>query len=282
MMDRYKYIAVVFILFLGGCGNSLSNESGLKGKIVYEEGRDDDLMYWFDLADEEAVNFLGEGSCPDISPDGTMVAFSKGDEEGDSEIYVMGIQGDEIRHLTDNDFEEGCPKWAPDGRSLAFSREQDENWDIWVLEVESMLERQITFHPAADVDPSWSPDGERFVFVSSRDEGGSYARCEIRELYVVSMSGKELLRLTNSPFCKRRPRWLLDGQHIVFESNQDQIWHEEQKIFILDLENGEIRRLIDMEDESYPLPEFFYICVLHLSNEFRIRFRIKIRKLSGN
>src|SRR5579872_2644026 len=59
---------------------------------------------------------------------------------------------------------------SSDGKRLALERivSDGENWDIWILGLESGIFSRMTFDPALDVNPVWSPDGRELVFASSR------------------------------------------------------------------------------------------------------------------
>jgi len=50
---------------------------------------------------------------PDWSPDGTRIVFGY-DHEGFRGIYVIDVDGSNLRKLTNNRFEEEFPAWRPD------------------------------------------------------------------------------------------------------------------------------------------------------------------------
>jgi TolB protein len=59
----------------------------------------------------------GNSQGPSFSPDGKWVAFTAyfdkyGDEQG-CEIYVIRVDGSELRRLTDNDYCDYQPRWGP-------------------------------------------------------------------------------------------------------------------------------------------------------------------------
>ena len=53
-------------------------------------------------------------SSPDWSPDGKTLAFAS-DRDGDSEIYVMNVDGSGQRAITENEDNDADPVWRPDG-----------------------------------------------------------------------------------------------------------------------------------------------------------------------
>ena len=66
----------------------------------------------FQTGRNEAVDFT-----PDVSPDGTRVAFTRYYWHGIiSQVYVMGIDGSNPHPITPPRFEGTSPRWTPDGR----------------------------------------------------------------------------------------------------------------------------------------------------------------------
>jgi len=63
----------------------------------------------------------------------------------------------------------GSPRLAPDGTSLALSVLRDDNWDVWIYDLERGVATRLTFGEGYDADPVWSPDGEWIAFSSDRE-----------------------------------------------------------------------------------------------------------------
>ena len=62
----------------------------------------------------------GLNADPAWSPDGSQIAFSRvdGSDQGDTDIFVMNVDGSDVRQLTESDAADTRPAWSPDGRSL--------------------------------------------------------------------------------------------------------------------------------------------------------------------
>ncbi|WP_300321099.1 hypothetical protein [Idiomarina sp.] len=65
---------------------------------------------------------------PEISPDGTRIAFSY---QGD--IWTMSTSGTNPNRLTIHEGYESSPKWSKDGSSIAFSSDRFGNDDVFIM-----------------------------------------------------------------------------------------------------------------------------------------------------
>jgi len=96
---------------------------------------------------------------PSVSPDGKEVAFSY---HGD--IWKVSINGGRAVRLTDHVGFEISPVYSPDGKYIAFSSDRNGNYDVFVIDSEGGVPRQITFRDASDYVTDWTPDGKYIVY----------------------------------------------------------------------------------------------------------------------
>jgi hypothetical protein len=108
-----------------------------------------------------------------LSPDEKWIAFVQGTglvdecELGYSQrVWVMRVNGSEVRPVVNKP---GCYRhvaWSSDGRSIAYSAARppgEKTYHIYVTELETGSEIQLTDGPVSDDWPRWSDDGEWVV-----------------------------------------------------------------------------------------------------------------------
>ena len=106
---------------------------------------------------------------PSWSPQGDRVAVAEFNPT-DEKFSIALIEDDgagRTRYVVGNE-RLSSPAWSPSGSAIAFIREIKGNHDLWLLDIPSGEERQLTFHPDLDTQPSFSADGNSIVFVSRR------------------------------------------------------------------------------------------------------------------
>jgi uncharacterized repeat protein (TIGR01451 family) len=147
---------------------------------------------------------------PHYSPDGTMIAYSKGDD-----IYVVPAAGGVPIPITTDPAVDVHPTWSPDGLSIAFVSNRSGNNDIWVIPAAGGTAVQVTTGPDNDGAPDWSPDGARLAY-QSNILGNN-------DIWVIPSAGGTPVQLTNNLGNDAQPDWSPDGHQIAFSRSGD-IW----------------------------------------------------------
>jgi TolB protein len=117
-------------------------------------------------------------------------------------------QNTDLIQLTHSDFSSRSPVWSPDGSHIVFESDRAGNWDLFMLEVETLKDSALTTSNASDRFPDWSPDGSQILFVS--DRGGD------TDLYTLNVSSGAVERLVSLPGDEMFPSWSSDGSEIGF------------------------------------------------------------------
>jgi len=114
-------------------------------------------------------------SDPQISPDGTKIAFVKTtidekSKEYRSQIWVVPSDGSaKPRQFTSGPKSDTSPRWSPDGTRLAFVSDRNGEKQIYVIPTEGGEALQVTKMRRGAGNPVWAPDGTRIAFTASID-----------------------------------------------------------------------------------------------------------------
>ncbi|MEZ4668694.1 MAG: SUMF1/EgtB/PvdO family nonheme iron enzyme [Anaerolineae bacterium] len=131
------------------------------------------------------------------------------ERDGDQEIYVVDVDGSNLRMLTNNTSTDTDPSWSPDGKQIAFASDRtDGTSQIYVMDADGSNIRQITSGESVATSPVWSPDGQRMAFAADVDS--------IQQILVMNADGTDILQLTNHSETGFLPRWSPDGDQIAF------------------------------------------------------------------
>lgn len=141
---------------------------------------------------------------PAWSPDGKQIAFSSGSDEPRGyprlpkddttrELYVIRVEGSNLRQLTHLGADSNYPAWSADGRQIAFSSTLDGDDEIYVMNADGSNIRQLTHNDVTDETPEWSRGGAITFYQRTGDcHSPSWIfACKI-EKYTMNADGSEL------------------------------------------------------------------------------------------
>ena len=112
------------------------------------------------------------GMLPAWSPDGLQIAFRSDIlHEGNWDIYLIDIDGQNLKRLTTNRGDDRYPAWSPDGTELAFSSDRSGRSQIYVMDMIGRKKiRQLTDLPFSGQGPAWSSGGDQIAFGGQTDD----------------------------------------------------------------------------------------------------------------
>jgi len=104
----------------------------------------------------------------DISPDGKTIAFAvttfnMDKNKGNSDIYLIDSDGNNLRPLKNSGDNETSPQFSPDGKKVAY----EYKGNIWLCDLDGKNETQLTNLYTGASGLVWSKDGKNILFVSS-------------------------------------------------------------------------------------------------------------------
>lgn len=180
-------------------------------KIVFESNRDlidDKSQFDIFIADAEGrgagknqvnlTNHIAPDEWARFSPDGMQIVFQS-KRDGNYEIYVMDIDGNNLTRLTNHEKTDRRATWSSTN-VIAFETQRDGNWEIYRMDPDGNNKVNLSNHPKGDNAVIWSPKGSRILFESKRDGK--------REVYTMDANGGGLKNLSNNPDGNdTHPRW---------------------------------------------------------------------------
>ena len=123
----------------------------------------------------------------------------------------------------------GSPRVSPDGKKMVYTVNEavmtaDKSefvTQIWMADLATKQNTQLTFGDKSSTNPKWSPDGNWIAFTSNRKDNKN-------NLYLLSTSGGEAEPLTEVKSGVSNFAWSPDGRSIAFTMNDAKTEEEEK------------------------------------------------------
>ena len=169
--------------------------------VSYENG-DNQITIWNVVKEEIERSFSVENVTsmknPAWSPDGSKLAFA-GTDGGISDLYVLDLDTESVRQITNDRYADLQPTWAPDGETIAFTTDRAEtdfetltpssNMDLGLVDVSTgEVTVREPFGDALHHNPQFSPDGQSLYFISDQDG--------FKDVYRMALSSGDRFRVT--------------------------------------------------------------------------------------
>lgn len=215
------------------------------GPVVYvnDEG---DLLMALDPGETEprvlATTRTGRFQDPQVSPDGTQVAYSDGSriwvrplEGGRAVMYGAGVEASLQR-----------PVWRPDGEALAF---MSVGWGdagvVWIQPMDLDRQPEMFVLPADSGGRlSWNPEGTQLAYTYRENTSG----WGVSDIAIVDADTGETVRRYETPNRDEEAEWSQDGKFLVFSTASRRLdipdtLYRPQRIAKLDVASGEVTPL---------------------------------------
>lgn len=163
-----------------------------------------------------------------FAPDNRTLAYAS-ERDGNWQLYLAKIARSEEANfpnatlideevlLPSTTVERMYPQFSPDGKELAFIEDRNR---LMVVNLATKQVRQVTdgstwYSTGGGFDYAWSPDGKWFTleFIGNRHD-------PYGDIGLVSAQGGEIKNLTGSGYMSGSPRWVMEGNAILFISER--------------------------------------------------------------
>ena len=167
-----------------------------------------------------------------FSPDGNYLAAFARREAGYSMILI-DVLNKKVDRIIDMDVEQQlAPAWHPDGKHIAFSGNRNGQFDIYVLNIDTLEIENLTNDEFHNAGPSFSPDGKHLVYSAFLGDHEQIFRMALD-------NPMDRFQITQGEHSSKEPIYSLDGQRLYFTSDRggavDNIWG-------LDLTSGQLQQ----------------------------------------
>ena len=113
-----------------------------------------------------------------FSPDGTSVAYVSWDDLEGGHLWLMHLDEDVPRRLTEHPGDDSHPHWSADGERIIFNSPRPtpdlsvgwlEQWhEVFSMKPDGSDLKRLTNSPGEDWFPAWSPNGHRIAYATIR------------------------------------------------------------------------------------------------------------------
>lgn len=161
----------------------------------------------------------------------TKIAYTAVTRKGGKDIFIMDMDGENSKKITNLKSITMSSAWSPDGSRLVFTSYTRGSPDIYTISADGKGLKQIVGGGGSKLTPAWSPDGGRIAFSSSAPGEA--------DIYTVSPNGGGATRITNARGIDISPTWSPDGGAMIFASDRTGGLH----LYRMSAGGGETHRL---------------------------------------
>jgi TolB protein len=155
---------------------------------------------------------------------GTKIAFVSRGKTEETELYVVDIDGRNLKRLSFLGGKAKNPTWSPDGTQIVFAWENSANQTdtqnyLYSVPVAGGQPKLLFSTKGLIVSPRFSPSGSRIALAISYNGN--------MEIYTIGATGGQPKRLTVSHAIELFPAWSPNGEQMAFISDRaggPQVW----------------------------------------------------------
>ncbi len=166
MMKRsLQLLFLAAAALISSCSAPEKNESPANvigpAEVKIEDGRLTPEALW-------AMGRIGEIA---VSPDGkqllfTITYYSIEENKGNSDLYLMNIDGSELKQLTHTSAGEYNPRWRPDGKAIAYLSNESGSMQLWEMNTQGSGRVQLSDIEGGINGFDYSPDQTKLMYLA--------------------------------------------------------------------------------------------------------------------
>ena len=142
---------------------------------------------------------------PTFSPDEKRLAFVS-NKDGSPRIYIIKIPSTVISSksinlqlITKENRENSAPSWSPDGSKIAYCAKTGDFRQIWMADLITGEETQLTTGNEHKENPTWGPDSSHIIYNSANENNS--------EMYLISINYTNPVKISKGQGEKKFPCW---------------------------------------------------------------------------
>jgi len=206
--------------------------------IVYAQFGGENIYDIYEITLDGQVTQITDGlgvfTAPEISPDGSQIAFTHWTPTSEHAIWVMNRDGSNPHQVYRSGWD---PTWSPNGDEILFASDFNGSIQMYRISLTGGSPHQINEMSRLRGRTDWSPRGEIVTY-----SGPPWNR----ELYLMNEDGSNLHQITPEGGNSQGPGFSPDGQWVTFTAYFDHYGEDLGcEIYIMRTDGSDLRRLTD-------------------------------------
>lgn len=209
-----------------------------------------DAIHLFSISENKIIktiqyNYLINITSPKFSQDGNKIVFQAVDQKGFSDIFIINTDGDSLKRLTNDYFDDRDPSFGIDNNQVLFSSDRtsgdfEMKYNIFSYTLNDHEIKYLTYINANNSSPIVSPDKKSIFFTSDIDG--------VRNIWAINFGKPDSVRkITNFLTSAFFPSFI-DTSTIIYDGFENFSFN----IYKLDLsETGRGTTVISMKFPSF-------------------------------
>jgi len=162
-----KGIIVIVVLFIGfyGCCPKEKKESKSEASLIGKK----EMKLTSNIMTPEVLWSLGRVSEPVVSPDKLTILYGVTyydipQNKGNRELYTIGVDGKNLKQITQTKSGEYSATWTPNGKKIAFMSAESGSMQLWEMNPDGTGRQQITKVESGITGFCYSQDGKKMLY----------------------------------------------------------------------------------------------------------------------